>query len=77
MAQRHKVTSVKLAEILTAQAGRFLGQDASFIAPHLNIKKRRDGEPNWDVKLDFFGGVVITEVFNEAREYARARYELE
>ena len=77
MAPRRKVTSKELAEILVAEASVLLGHDARFMAPHMKVRRRVDGEPNWDANLDIFGGAVITEVFNLARERTKALYHLQ
>lgn len=77
MAQRQRVPSKKLAEILIGEAGRILGHDASFLAPHMKVSRRHGAEPNWDARVDIFGSAVITEVFGEAREHAKALYDLE
>jgi hypothetical protein len=77
MAPRRKVTSKELTEILVAQVSALLGHDASFIETHMKVRRHADGEPNWDAKLDLFGGAVVTQVFNQARERAKALYELQ
>jgi len=77
MPKRKKmVVSTTLAEILIKETGKSLGCDASFLAPHLKIR-RRSSEPNWDASVDICGSAVITEAFSEARKRAKARYELE
>jgi hypothetical protein len=77
VAPRQKVSSKDLADVLVAQASALLGHDARFMAPHIKISGRLAGEPNWDAKLDIFGGAVVTGVFNEARERTQAFYELQ
>ena len=77
MAPRRKITSKDLTEILVAEASVLLGHDARFIAPHMKVKRRVGGEPNWDANLDIFGSAVVTEVFNQARERTKALYELQ
>jgi len=76
MAKRQKVTSAALAAILITETGKSLGGDASFLAHHVKVR-RRSGEPNWDASADIFGSAVITEAFTEARERAKALYELD
>jgi hypothetical protein len=77
MAPRRKVTSKELTDFLVAQASMLLGHDARFIEPHMKVRRRIGDEPNWDAKLDIFGSVLITQVFNEARDRAKALYELQ
>jgi hypothetical protein len=74
---RQKVTQEELADILVTHASALLGHDASFIASHMKLIRREERSPNWDAKLDIFGSVVITDVFNRARERTKALYELE
>jgi hypothetical protein len=77
MARRQKVTSKEIAEILSSETGRILGQDVGFLAHHMKVRRSSTGVPNWDAKLDLFAGAVIAEAFGEARDHAKVRYELE
>lgn len=77
MAQRQRVASTKLAEILIAEASVILGHDAGFLAPHMKVRRRPGAEPNWDAMVDIFGSAVIADVFGKARERAKALYNLE
>ena len=77
MAPRQKVTSKDLTEILVTQASVLLGHDARFIGPHVKVRCCIGDETNWDAKLDIFGSVLITQVFNEARDRTKALYELQ
>jgi hypothetical protein len=75
MLLRRKVNAQELKEFLVTQTSVILGHDARFIKPHLKIR-RCDGNPNWSAELDIFAGVIITGIFNEARDRAAALYEL-
>jgi len=77
MAQRQTVTVAKLAEAIVAEANRIVGHDSTFLAHHIKVSHRRDGEPNWDATLDFFGGAVIADAFHKACEHAKPLYEVE
>jgi hypothetical protein len=76
MAKRQKIASAALAETLIAETSRSLGGDASFLAPHLKVR-RSSGEPNWDASIDIFGSAVIAETFRGARERTKALYDLD
>jgi hypothetical protein len=77
MVRRQMVASTELRQILVEEATRILGHSASFLAPHMKISRRPAGEPNWDAKLDIFGGALLTGVFHEANEHVKALYDLE
>jgi hypothetical protein len=77
MARRERVTLTELREILIEEASRNLGHNARFLAPHTKIRLCPGREPNWDAKVDIFGGALITEIFHEACEHAKAHYDLE
>jgi hypothetical protein len=76
MANRQKITSSALAEILVAETSKSLGGDARFLAPHLKVR-RRGREPNWGASIDIFGSAVITGAFQEARERTKELYDLD
>jgi hypothetical protein len=77
MATRQRITLTELREILIEEASRKLGHNAGFLAPHTKISHRPGSEPNWDAKVDVFGGALIAEIFHEACEHAKAHYDLE
>jgi hypothetical protein len=77
MSRRQRVDSSKLRQILVKEASDILGHSAGFLAAHMKISRRAGSEPNWDAKIDIFGGALITEVFNEAREHVKALYDLD
>jgi len=72
-----QVSSKELTEILISETSRILGQDASFLAPHMKVRRRPTAVPNWDANCDVFAGAIVAEAFGEARDYAKARYELQ
>ena len=77
MARRQRVASTELREILVEEASRILGHSVRFLAPHTKISHRPGSQPNWDAKVDIFGSALITEIFHEACEHAKALYDLE
>jgi hypothetical protein len=74
---RQKVTPTELREILIREASGILGHSARFLAPHTKIRHCAGSEPNWNAKVDIFGSALITEIFHEACEHAKALYDLE